>query len=285
MARDVDALLEAFHARTPIRAGSLIITIFGDAVQPRGGRLSLASLTEILQAFRIGDGLVRTALSRLVADGWLERWKVGRNSFYALTAERAREFDSATERIYREPAPVWSGAFDMLLLDASSDKAAQRAALVAAGYGAVTPDLLIAAAPQAELVPAIVRLAASPVDADAARALAARAWPIAQLEARYRAFLDQFADVRAAATPRDALVVRLLLVHEFRRIDLRDPHLPAALLPDPWVGTAARALSGRLYGALATPSEAWLDANARDDRGALPPPQEAIAARFRAIAL
>ncbi|HKH34355.1 MAG TPA: hypothetical protein VKA80_09390, partial [Beijerinckiaceae bacterium] len=37
-------LLDAFHARTPIRAGSLIVTIFGDAVAPRGGELSLASL-------------------------------------------------------------------------------------------------------------------------------------------------------------------------------------------------------------------------------------------------
>src|SRR5687767_8359362 len=65
-------LLDAFHARTPIRAGSLIVTIFGDAVAPRGGELSLASLVEIMAAFRIGAGVVRTALSRLVAEGWFE---------------------------------------------------------------------------------------------------------------------------------------------------------------------------------------------------------------------
>jgi len=35
MAAFVESLLDAFHGRTPIRAGSLIVTVFGDAVVPR----------------------------------------------------------------------------------------------------------------------------------------------------------------------------------------------------------------------------------------------------------
>ena len=87
MAAFVESLLDRFHERTPIRAGSLIVTVFGDAVVPRGGVLSLSSLHEIMRAFRISDTLVRTALSRLVSEGWFERWKVGRNSYYRLTAK------------------------------------------------------------------------------------------------------------------------------------------------------------------------------------------------------
>ena len=58
MAAFVETLLDAFHERTPIRAGSLIVTVFGDAVVPRGGVLSLSSLHDIMRAFRISDTLV-----------------------------------------------------------------------------------------------------------------------------------------------------------------------------------------------------------------------------------
>src|SRR5919206_1532951 len=107
MAAFVETLLDKFHERTPIRAGSLIVTVFGDAVVPRGGVLSMASLLEIMRAFRISDTLVRTALSRLVSDGWFERWKVGRNSFYRLAARGSREFERATERIYSDTPHPW----------------------------------------------------------------------------------------------------------------------------------------------------------------------------------
>src|SRR5918993_520934 len=78
MAAFVETLLDRFHERTPIRAGSLIVTVFGDTVVPRGGVLSLTSRHEIMRAFRISDTLVRTALSRLVSEGWFERWEAGR---------------------------------------------------------------------------------------------------------------------------------------------------------------------------------------------------------------
>src|SRR5688572_9383886 len=116
MAAFVEALLDRFHERTPIRAGSLIVTVFGDAVIPRGGVLSLSSLHEIMRAFRVSDTLVRTALSRLVSEGWFERWKVGRNSYYRLTVKGQEAFAQATQRIYAEPLQSWHSSFDLLLL-------------------------------------------------------------------------------------------------------------------------------------------------------------------------
>src|SRR3712207_509610 len=145
MAAFVESLLDRFHERTPIRAGSLIVTVFGDAVVPRGGVLSLTSLHEIMRAFRISDTLVRTALSRLVSEGWFDRWKVGRNSYYRLTPHGQEAFAQATRRIYADPPLDWRGAFDLLLLENVLDRGALRAALAEAGYGALGPDLLIGA--------------------------------------------------------------------------------------------------------------------------------------------
>ena len=45
LAEPVAALLDHFHARKPVRAWSLIITLYGDSIVPRGGSLWLGSLT------------------------------------------------------------------------------------------------------------------------------------------------------------------------------------------------------------------------------------------------
>ena len=41
--------------------------------------------------------------------------------------------------------------------------------------------------------------------------------------------------------------MRTLLIHEYRRVLLRDPRLPAALLPLDWPGAAAFALCRDFY--------------------------------------
>jgi phenylacetic acid degradation operon negative regulatory protein len=277
----VDALLDAFHARTPIRAGSLIVTVFGDAIAPRGGRIALASLTEILAAFRVSESLTRTALSRLVAEGWLERWKTGRTSHYRLSVRGREAFAEAARHIYGRPDPAWDGAFALALLDpaAAPERARYRAGLEARGFGALSPDLLVAPRAPAEPPSGALLLAASPGSAEEARRLAARAWPLADLGARYDAFLREFSGVAAALDEGGrpdgvaALVVRVLLVHAYRRIVLRDPFLPAALLPEPWPGATARALCGRIYRAVSPAAEAWLDAHAVTEDGPLPAAQ------------
>ncbi|ANY79475.1 phenylacetic acid degradation operon negative regulatory protein PaaX [Microvirga ossetica] len=288
MAAFVETLLDAFHERTPIRAGSLIVTVFGDAVVPRGGVLSLSSLHDIMRAFRISDTLVRTALSRLVSDGWFERWKVGRNSYYRLTGRGQEAFARATLRIYAEPPQDWQGSFDLLLLDNGQDRAGLRTELSGAGYGALGPDLLIAPAAVAE-DGAFLRLAGMPADLPTARRLAERAWPLAEIESRYRRFLEAYSETLAALergapfTTLDALLVRILLIHDYRRAVLKDPLLPAQLLPKPWAGGAARDLCGAIYKTLLPAAEGWLDAHAESDRGPLPGADRDFGQRFAAI--
>src|SRR6202521_174715 len=96
----VTALLDRFHASRPVRAWSLIVTLYGDAIVPRGGSLWLGSLTTIMARFGIDAGHVRTAMSRLVNDGWLERERIGRNSYYRLSRREEASFLAATKRIY-----------------------------------------------------------------------------------------------------------------------------------------------------------------------------------------
>ena len=61
--------------REPSRTGSIVITVFGDAIVPRGGSVWLGTLLEFFEQLDIDASVVRTAMSRLTADGWFERIK------------------------------------------------------------------------------------------------------------------------------------------------------------------------------------------------------------------
>ncbi len=273
-----------------MRAWSLIITLYGDAIVPRGGGLWLGSLTDIMALFRIDAGHVRTAMSRLTADGWLAREKVGRNSYYRLTRREEGSFIAATQRIYFAHTPTFDGRLRLALLGPGvDDRSAARPALERAGFAALTPTVYVAYADPSPPLPTTDGLFLVHADpADDMHTLADAAWKLGPLAAAYRAFIDRFTLLDHALTANkpidaaDALVARVLLIHEFRRIVLRDPGLPAALLPPGWPGTAARDLAGRIYRRLVADSEAFLDTHAQDRKGPLPAPESGFNSRFAA---
>ncbi|NVO13108.1 MAG: phenylacetic acid degradation operon negative regulatory protein PaaX [Rhodoplanes sp.] len=258
----------------PSRTWSIIVTVYGDAIVPRGGSVWLGTLLLFFKELGIAGGVVRTAMSRLAADGWLERHKVGRNSFYRLADKGRETFAAATRHIYSARPPEYRGRVDLVLLANGPGREAVRGAFDAAGWGSPLPGVFVApgwslpTAAAGELVLAVAG------DAPALRDLAARSWPLDATADAYHHFVETFEPLRAAlgngAVPSDAdaLVARVLLIHEYRRIVLRDPLLPAALLPEDWPGTAARALCTALYRELLEPSERWLDAHAIDENGA-----------------
>ncbi|MBK5958670.1 phenylacetic acid degradation operon negative regulatory protein PaaX [Rhodoplanes elegans] len=258
----------------PSRTWSIIVTVYGDAIVPRGGCVWLGTLLAFFKALGIAEGVVRTAMSRLAADGWLERRKAGRNSFYALADKGRDTFAAATRHIYAVSPPAFPGHLDLVLLANGPGREAARAALEAAGWGSPAPGVFVA---PGWPLPAAAgdELAVRATGDDAAlRDLAARAWPLDATADAYHGFLDTFAPLRAAlangAVPdeAEAIIARVLLIHEYRRIVLRDPLLPAALLPQDWPGAAARTLCAALYRDLLEPSERWLDAHAIDEAGA-----------------
>jgi phenylacetic acid degradation operon negative regulatory protein len=284
----VAALLERFHAAKPVRAWSLIVTLYGDAVMPRGGSLWLGSLIAIMDLFGIDAGHVRTAMSRLTADGWLDRGKVGRNSFYRLSRRGERDFAAATRRIYVAGEPAFDGRLWLALLGPGvDDRAAVRPALERAGFVPLSPTAYVAARPPTDVagIDGVFVLAADA--GEVGRALAATAWKLAPLAGAYRGFIDRFGPLdaaldRTALSDSDALVARTLLIHQFRRSVLRDPDLPAALLPVDWPGQAARTLAARIYRRVVPSAERLLDRIGQCETGPLPAPETGFSGRFGA---
>ena len=135
------------HLRAePSRTWSVIIAVFGEATVPRGGSVWLGTLVSLLAALDIGDGVVRTAMSRLAADGWLERRPLGRNSFYHLTGRGRATFRQATEHIYGAHVRRWNGRFELILVPTGRERDSMRRALATAGFGAAAPGIWVAPA-------------------------------------------------------------------------------------------------------------------------------------------
>ena len=272
--------------REPSRTGSIIITVFGDAIVPRGGSVALGTLLEFFATIDVDSSVVRTAMSRLTADGWFEREKVGRNSFYRLVQRERLTFDIATKHIYGPPATDWTGRFELLLIANGSDRDAAREALKNAGFGTPLPGVWVAPSgvPIPEEAKAAIRLEVAAED-DSGRRLISESWPLEQTAEAYRRFMRSFEPLRAwVARDRlsdiDAFTARVLLIHHYRRVVLRDPLLPLALLPRDWPGRAARQLCGEIYRGLLPASEQWLDRHASNEDGPLPAAAKELSRRF-----
>jgi phenylacetic acid degradation operon negative regulatory protein len=281
----VAALLDQFHQRRPLRAWSLIVTIYGDAILPRGGSLWLGSLIDIMALFRIDAGHVRTAMSRLSADGWLNREKIGRNSYYRLSRTGEGGFRDAMRRVYFTERRRETVQLRLALLGPGvDDRATVRPELEKAGFAALSPTVYVAVRAGTVEIDGVF-LVTIPAD-DTTRGIAATAWKLAPLAEAYRGFIARYTPLAASSrAPKgdDALVARTLLIHDFRRIVLRDPALPAALLPADWPEPEARALAARIYRQVAPAADRYLDSQALNEAGALPPPDTGFAKRFNEL--
>ena len=87
--------------------------------------------------------------------------------------------------------------------------------------------------------------------------LAHCAWDLDRLRADHRAFLDEWTDVQVPADGEAAFASRLRLVHRWRSFLFADPGLPAAVLPEDWLGQQAAETFRQAYEALLEPSLAW----------------------------
>src|SRR5215470_13209146 len=273
--------------REPSRTGSIVITVFGDAIVPRGGAVWLGTLLEFFKSLDIDGGVVRTAMSRLASDGWLERSKVGRNSFYRLAENGRHTFDIATKHIYDPPPSDWTGRFELLLIGNAEDRDASREALRNAGFGSPVPGVWVAPSgvPIPEQASRAIRLEVSAED-DSGRRLLSESWPLDRTADAYLKFMTTFEPLRGwigrgeVLGDADAFTARVLLIHHYRRVVLRDPLLPVALLPRDWPGRAARTLCGDIYRALLSPSEQWLDRHGSNENGQLPKATVELSRRF-----
>lgn len=107
--------LADFRQQSRMKAGSLIISVFGDAVLPRGGRIWLGSLIGLLAPLQLNDRLIRTSIFRLVKEEWMCSEAIGRRADYMLTPAGQRRFEESARHIYASHSPLWDRRWRLIL--------------------------------------------------------------------------------------------------------------------------------------------------------------------------
>ncbi len=292
--------MQNFGRQKPLRTGSLIVSIFGDSIAPRGGEVWLGSLINVLDPLGISERVVRTAVFRLVKDGILANRQIGRKSYYTLTEAGRMDFAQATRRIYTAPRRDWDGQWGIILTSAVPQPQRQqlRKDLQWLGFGSPSADLFIHPNPDqhqlqghlnhlgcADVVTCFQAHAVAGCDRTSIGQLVERSWDLHSLETGYRRHLSHFQPIleqlplnRLSHT--DAFYLRTFVIHEYRKTLLRDPGLPAELLPEDWAGSAAFDVTRSIYQRTVAGAEAFIDQYMQTHAGTLPPAGPALTSRF-----
>jgi len=292
-----------FLTRDPPRSKSLVMTIFGDTIAPHGGTVWLGSLIELLAPFGVNDRLLRTSVFRLAQEGWLVANRDGRRSSYAILPGAQTRFERANRRIYAPLTAHWDGSWTLLLSASGSIDAPERAALrkelLWEGYAMIAPGIFGHPASNTEVLEELLArtglqgklfvCSASALPGVSSRPLqdlVVDGWDLSGVVNGYIDFIDAFApllsmlDKGAPLDEQEAFVIRTLLIHAYRRVQLHDPMLPIELLPNPWPGAGAYELARSLYRHTHAGAERYIVATLRREDEQAPAADAAFFKRF-----
>lgn len=263
-----------------MHARSALFDLFGDHLRTRGDQAPVSALVRMLAPLDVTAPAVRTAISRMVRQGWLVPVRLPGGRGYALTDRARHRLDEAAARIYRTRDSTWSGTWDLVVVEPVNDRAARdrvRAGLSFLGYAALTDSTWISPYRSPGLDDLLVTEGARASRFEARdgdpRQRAALAWDLAAIGAAYASWHREAARMvgdaaeGSAASDRGgsednderAFVVRSYLVHEWRKFLFTDPGLPAELLPPDWPGHGAARFFAEQAGRLLPAASRFVD--------------------------
>jgi phenylacetic acid degradation operon negative regulatory protein len=239
-------------------ARSLLITVLGEYVLPRGGPVWTSVLVRAMGLLGVAEKSARQALARSAAEGWVSPDRSGRRVRWELTEPGRTLLTDGARRIFSfgQAAREWDGRWLLVLASVPDSKRELRhrlrTQLAWAGFGALAAGVWVSPDPEREAearsILASLGLADSAMSflgrygaVGTQETVARQAWDLDAVSARYQDFIDAFADAGPATGP-DFFVAQTRLVHAWRRFPFLDPQLPAGLLPSGWAGTTAAEL-------------------------------------------
>lgn len=262
------------HAWAKPTPRSVVFGLLGDYVRYYfDGTVRLLAMIELLGFFGISEPTTRVLMSRLRREGWFDARRVGRQSIYRVNDRCLQMLEDGRTRIFHRDRSAWDGRWYMAIyVVPESDRGARdrlRKAAAWLGFGPLASSTWISPHNRLDTIAQALEdepnvrldlLTASTGSISTDREMATRCWDLAALNRDYGRLLDmirhRLPDYQAGRlSPRDALVERTQLVHEYRLLPFRDPDLPLELLPSGWVGHEAHVAFLEAYQALRAPAE------------------------------
>lgn len=219
-----------------------------------------SSLVELLARVGVGEHAARSTLARMTRRGLLQRHRVGRRVYFALTDHATVVLEEGESRIWQQE-PVnrhWDGRWTLLAFSIPetrrTDRHLLRSRLTWAGFGPLQSGLWISPHP-VELAPLVGDLGVGDhlkafrvetLEPDDVDGMIADAWNLDALAARYRGFLTRWDHRSPLPDAPDDLARKLLLEAEWVLLVRADPRLPAEHLPADWPAVRAEQVALRL---------------------------------------
>jgi len=258
-----------------ISSTALVVSFFCDVVTQHGGEAWLGNVIQALAPLNINERSIRTAVFRLVRDDWLTSRKQGRCSYYRLSNTGRRYYQRAAKRIYASNKPDWHDSWMLLFVAMvpENKRESLHRGLSWLGYGRLaTAVYALPGQDRASLNELltdlgiennIVHMQAKADSSESLKELVLSRWQLEDLQQRYKEYtgwcehIQQRLEDHQHADPQSLLLLRVLIIHEYRRILLTDPELPAGMLPDDWQGESAKLQTATLYRQIYSSSADW----------------------------
>ncbi len=262
-----------------INPHTIIFSLYGSHVLPRGGEIWIGSLIRAMAALDFSAGAVRALVSRMQRKGYLQSRRLGRRSFYRLTDLGLKNVRWGSERAFVPSDGEWDGRWTVVTYAIPEKhrkrRDALRAALNSLGFGALVPGIWISPhllAPKVEkkwqelgVWQYLEIFRAEHLGPSDPSALVAQAWPqLPAIRDRYWTYVAQYEPIlrrfeAGDVCDKECFAARLQSLFEFVAITLRDPGLPPSLLSQDWPHSSAQLLFKELRLALAEPAECFFD--------------------------
>ncbi len=264
-------------------ARSLLLTVLGEFVYPRGSHFWTSTLLNALGTLHIEEKSARQAISRASSEGLIDSARSGRRVRWSLTPAGEELLRGGSARIYSFLANEheWDGQW--LLVSVAVPESQRklrhrlRTQLTWLGMGSPSPGLwVIPAAEKADEVSTVLASlglrksafvwSGTWLDIGEREDLIAAAWDLDAVAEKYAEFLHAF-EPTDGLPPADAFAAQVHLVQAWRRFPFLDPDLPASLLPSNWNGQEAadifRSCHATWHEAAQTAWDQWEDEGAR----------------------
>lgn len=236
---------------------SLLLAFLGMHLLWKPIAISGASVVKVFGWLDIGPSATRSLLARMTDRGLLERHKVGRKTYYALTQDGTSVFEEGSSKVWRGvPNAAWDGVWTTVSMSVPEDsrhlRHRARSRLRWAGFGNTASGLWVA--PHRHDVFALLGPEFADVDLTAMvgravppttdESLVTSAFNLDEIAARYTGFTARWEGAdEVERTPECSFATRMWLQAEWLYITRADPLLPTSLLPENWPAAEA----GRLF--------------------------------------
>ncbi len=248
---DFDTLTARLRDLGGQRVWSLMVSLFGDLAQGGGDIIDGPVLTKIMDLLQVKPEATRVALHRLRNDGWITSQKSGRIRQHGLTDKGRDESVAASSRIYASPDRHDNDWHMAVIEHATPELEAHMSDI---GFTILTPRVFIGPKNVQPPENALILTAQSVPD-----------WMQHQLEPE--GLRDDYSNLATALrslktalpgpnhiTLLQTAVLRCLIVHNWRRLVLKHPPLPDALLAPDWPGRACHTLVADLLDVFPRPA-------------------------------